>query len=177
MKHYLFAAILVIVVIASAIYVWNGETRPGVPNVVIVATSTKTTNPPRSYEYDINLPNALILVDPQGRRTGRDPISGAFYHEIPGTGYGGVEHSGQLAVSGLPDGQYKLYVLGGVTGSYWVDAFPPQKITGNIHAGEMDIYSLDFSSTSPEDPKLVFQGTVSSTASITTAPPNNLPKL
>ena len=129
---------------------------------------------PRTYEYHVNLPNALMLVDSQGRRTGKDPSAGVFYHEIPGTGYGEGEHSGQLGISG-PVGQYTLYILGGTTGSYWIGAWPPQEVTGNIQASAMDVYTLDFSPTSTENPKLVFQGTASSTANITTAPPHNLP--
>ncbi|HUC01276.1 MAG TPA: hypothetical protein VMA75_00005, partial [Candidatus Paceibacterota bacterium] len=39
-------------------------------------------------QYDINLPNGLILVDSQGRRTGEDPITGTLYNEIPNTAYG-----------------------------------------------------------------------------------------
>jgi len=133
-------------------------------------------NPPRTYEYHVNLPNALMLVDSQGRRTGKDPSAGVFYHEIPGTGYGEGEHSGQLGISG-PVGQYTLYILGGTTGSYWIGAWPPQEVTGNIQASAMDVYTLDFSPTSTENPKLVFRNTASSTASITSTPPHNLPLL
>ena len=42
---------------------------------------------PRTNGYAINLPNALMLVDSQGRRTGKDPATGILYHEFPGTAY------------------------------------------------------------------------------------------
>jgi hypothetical protein len=115
------------------------------------------------------------LVDSQGRRTGKDPITGAFYHEIPNSGYGEAGHSGQLAISG-PDGQYTLYVLGGKTGSYWVDAWPRQEVTGNVQANAMDVYPITFS-TATENPRLMLGGTSSSTTSITATRANNLPLL
>jgi hypothetical protein len=94
-----------------------------------VATSTQTTAPstPRQApiwgEYHVNAPNALILVDSQGRRTGKDPISGTLYREIPSTSYGEEagtpgHWAGEVFTSNIPNGQYTLYVLSGKTGIY-----------------------------------------------------------
>lgn len=117
-----------------------------------------------SFEYDVNLSNTLMLVDSRGRRTGKDPATGVFYHEIPGTGYGETVHSGQLAINGLPYGQYALYVLSGQTGTYAIDAYPPQHVTGNIKKGTMDKYIFNIDSADSGSPKLVFQSTLSSSA-------------
>ncbi len=137
---------------------------------------------PKTYEYHVNAPNTLMLVDSQGRRTGKDPVTGIFYHEIPGTSYSedgmsATNRIGDLIVQGISDGQYTLYVLGGKTGSYWVGmAGSSQTISGNIHLGSMAAYSLGYAkliTASSGVPS--FQGISSSTASITTVPANNLP--
>jgi len=114
-----------------------------------------------------------MLVDSQGRRTGKDPITGVFYHEIPGTGYGEDNGSGELATLGLPAGQYKLYVLGGENGSFWVEGYHSGSATGTIEIGAMETYILNLPLNTTST--LTFAGSVSSTASITAAPPHNLP--
>src|SRR5438046_6938641 len=73
---------------------------------------------PRWGEYHVNAPNALMLVDSQGRRTGKDPITGILYREIPNTSYGEDQSkpgaiSGELFTTNLPNGQYMIYVLRG----------------------------------------------------------------
>jgi hypothetical protein len=45
------------------------------------ATSTPPTKSPRHLQYVVNYPNTLIVVDPSGKRMGRD------YKEIPGSIY------------------------------------------------------------------------------------------
>ena len=167
---------------------------------IIVSTSTQaivtSTNPignnisstppsiPRTNTYSINLPNALMLVDSQGRRTGKDPISGATYHEIPDTSYFEEGRSGQLYFFTPATGQYTLYVLGGQTGEYHLDsrvddggAKPPvpQLIYGTIQAGSMIAYVQNYDTSNLASSTLVVSSTFSSTASITSAPPNNLP--
>ena len=68
--------------------------------------------------YHVSLPDSLILVDSQGRRTGKDPATGIIYHEIPGTTYieiGSATTNGaaELFTKDLPSGQYMLYILVG----------------------------------------------------------------
>ncbi len=190
-KSIIVLAIVLLIIISATLIFLKLSRTPGASEPIVgrattasqgsnATTSSSTASPRqyqsiRSYEYHVNLPNALMLVDSRGRRTGKDPATGVFYHEIPGTGYGEGDRSGQLGVSGLPDGQYTLYVLGGQTGSYWIDAYPPQKVTGNITAKTMDAYTLNFSSTSMDNPKLIFQSAALSTLSITSVLPHNLP--
>ena len=90
-----------------------------------------------------------MLVDLQGRRTGKDPTTGTLYHEIPGTSYDEVgsattNGAGELFTSDLPNGQYALYVLGGQTGRYWLDAShygqQDQTFRGTIQADSMVAY-------------------------------------
>jgi len=135
-------------------------------------------------EYHVNAPNALILIDSQGRRTGKDPVTGTLYHEIPNTGYDEIadnpgHRSGELFTSDLPNGKYTLYVLGGQTGAYWLDAShygqPDQTFGGNIQAGSMIAYLQNYDLAHIASSTFSYQISYSSTASITSAPPNNLP--
>ncbi len=143
--------------------------------------------PPVS-EYHVNSPNTIMLVDSQGRRTGKDPSTGIFYREIPGTSYGEdglspTNRVGELFVSGVQDGQYTLYVLGGKTGPYWVDLgindrqhpHKDQIIRGDIQAGSMIAYTQIYDSTNLANSTLTFQQIISSTEIITSASPHNLP--
>lgn len=150
----------------------------------IPANVGSTPAHPRINTYAINLPNALILVDSQGRRTGKDPITGLLYHEISGTSYFEEGHSGQLYFSTPSIGKYKVYVLGGKTGQYHLDSLvddggphPPvaQRISGDIQAGSMIAYRQDYDTANIASSTLSFSDTASSTASITSAVPNNLP--
>lgn len=141
-------------------------------------TSSVGQQAPTIFEYHIALPNTLMLVDSQGRRTGKDPATGALYHEIPDTSYteegiGSTNTDGVLFAWNVT-GRYTLYVLGGTTGPYRIVASPRQELTGIIQRGAMDAYSLNSLSVT-DKPNLSFQSTLSSTASVTTAPPNNLP--
>jgi hypothetical protein len=139
--------------------------------------------PPLFNEIHINLPNTLMLVDSQGRRTGKDPATGIVYREIPGATYGEDNKSGELFFSEPPKGQYSLYILGGQTGTYHLDAWidsgkgqtPPQRISGNIQAGSMLKYLQVYNTTNLASSTFSFSTVVSSTAIVTSAPPNNLP--
>jgi len=135
-------------------------------------------------EYHAGLPNGMILVDAQGRRTGENPITGVMYDEIPGTSYIEVgtpptNGAGELFTTNLPDGQYTLYVIGEETGPYWLDLeHSGQKyehFSGTIQAGTMVAYVQNYSSANIASSTFSYEGISSSTASITTAPPNNLP--
>jgi hypothetical protein len=139
--------------------------------------------PPSWGEYHVSGPDDLMLVDSQGRRTGRDPITGITYREIPNTNYSEAKSPdhvvGELFTEDLANGQYTLYVLGGQTGPYWVDAGHygqrSQHFRGNIQTGTMIAYVQNYDSANLASSTFSFQGTASSTASITSAAPNNLP--
>jgi hypothetical protein len=144
---------------------------------------------PRLNTYAINLPNSLILVDAQGRRTGKDPQTGTLYHEIPDTAYeedflSPGHGSGQLNFFTPTNGKYTLYVLGGQTGPYrldsWVDdgaAKPPvpQRVSGTIEAGSVITFDQTYDMTNTKGSALFASSTIPSVGSITSTPPHNLP--
>ena len=139
---------------------------------------------PLQAEYHVNLPNGVMLVDSQGRRTGKDPATGLAYHEIPGTEYGEdclgeTDCVGELITTDLPAGQYMFYVLGGSTGSFWLDTAnnrgSSQNFSGHIQSGTMVSYTQNYSPAHFVSSSLSFQGAISSTASITSDPAHNIP--
>jgi PKD repeat protein len=78
----------------------------------------------------------FLLADPQGRRTGWDPVTGTWRHEIPTGSYdraladsdalGQLQPLGpveSLSVDGVPDGTYSLTVEGTGSGDYSFDVF------------------------------------------------------
>ena len=153
-------------------------------SVVPTVPSTPSTQTNVWGEYHVNLPDALMLVDAQGRRTGEDPATGVVYSEIPGASYivigpGSGAGAGELFTSNLPDGHYTLYVLGGETGNYWLDAThygqQAQHFSGPIESGSMVAYAQDYKVAGLASSTFSLAGTASSTGSITSAPPNNLP--
>lgn len=203
-KKLLFAveSVIVVLVVVATLYFFNPSSNLKVSN----PSNTKATTTPASQtpapvsstassaylprqvplwgEYHVNAPNALMLVDSQGRRTGKDPATGILYREIPGTSYGEESgtpghRSGELFTSNLPDGQYTLYILGGQTGAYWLDAShygqQDQTFRGNIQKGSMIAYTQNYDSANLTSSTFSFSSTASSTASITSVPPNNLP--
>lgn len=152
---------------------------PACPSVNVENSNSQADAPypPIQGEYHVNLPNQLMLVDSQGRRTGEDPASGIVYREIPNTNYGDVGSDGELFTSNLPSGQYALYVLGGQTGSYWIDGEhdgqPGQIFRGAIQKGSMIAYVQNYNTADIASSTFSVSSTFPSTASLTTAPPNN----
>ena len=138
--------------------------------------ASSSTYPPIQGEYHVNLPNQLMLVDSQGRRTGEDPATGVVYREIPNTNYGDLGTAGELFTSNLPSGQYTLYVLG-ATSTYWLDTdLTGQRgevFRGSITPGSMIAYTQDYDTANIASSIFSVSSTVSSAASVTTAPPNN----
>lgn len=144
---------------------------------------------PRTNTYAINLPNSLMLVDAQGRRTGKDPATGVFYHEIPDTMYSedsiSPGHgSAQLTLFAPGNGRYMLYVLGNQTGQYHLDSWiddggpkspVPQRVSGIVKKGSMVSYAQNYDLARIANSTLSFNEALSSTASVTVIPPHNLP--
>jgi hypothetical protein len=116
--------------------------------------------------FDFHSPVELYVTDPQGRRAGYDPVSGAVYNEIPNASYDpelGIEdaETGEppedfgrsLEVYGDVDGQYTLTVTGTATGSYTAEMWSfdlggnyPKNELGPIPTspGEVHTYLIDF---------------------------------
>lgn len=151
-----------------------------------VSSTASSTSPQTNVwgEYHVSLPDSIMLVDSQGRRTGKDPVTGMRYHEIPGTSYSEVGSpstggAGELLTSDLPNGRYTLYVLGGRNGSYWLDAShygqQDQNFSGTIQVGSMVAYTQDYNAANLASSTFSFKETVSSTTGITSAPPRDLP--
>jgi hypothetical protein len=147
---------------------------------VPTASSTVITNAEPSFtdEYDVSLPDSLILVDSQGRRTGKDPITGTLYHEIPGTTYQESGHSGELIATNMSNGAYTIYVLGAQPGAYWIDVGTPgqkaQIFRGTIEKGAMISYAQIVDVSNAKSSTLSLGSAFSSTVSVTSVPPRNL---
>lgn len=71
-----------------------------------------------------NTLSELVLVDPQGRRTGIDPTAGVTYGEIPRSSYlqeGAGQRTMILDIRQPMDGKYELRVIGTNAGDYTLD--------------------------------------------------------
>jgi hypothetical protein len=78
---------------------------------------------------DLEPPAELLLVDPEGRKVGRDPITDTTFSEVPGASYGqeGIDdavtgapgpQTGVIDVRNPATGQYTLQVIGRESGRY-----------------------------------------------------------
>ena len=195
-KQFLMMGLVVIVLlVATAALSVLGHVHTSTPNNAIATsaqTPDRTSGQPPIHQvqvwgqYTINAPDALMLVDSQGRRTGKDPRTGNLYREIPNTGYqelastnSGGGFFDELTLANLPKGQYTLYVLGAQTGPYAVDIANNQgqsPLEGTVQAGSMMAYTQNYDPTNLASSTFSFAANISSTASITSAPPNNLPR-
>ena len=107
-----------------------------------------------------DLVSELVLTDPQGRRTGRDPKAKVEYEEIPRSAYG-EEGIGrpvmELDVREPPDASYQVQVIGTRRGSYDLYIYPQdenadspnQPFFANIPTapGMVHLYTLDYTRT------------------------------
>ncbi len=80
----------------------------------------------RGEPYGEFPPAELLLVDPQGRKTGYNPISKIFYNEIPRsfyetTGFGGELTTEELDIRQPGAGDYQLFVIGKNKGGYTLE--------------------------------------------------------
>jgi|SRR5882724_697263 len=96
-KQFLVSGLVIAIVIVVLILMTSGiSPNSATTSPQATTTATQPLNPtsyvsrqlPLQAEYSVNLPNGIMLVDSQGRRTGKDPAAGVKYHEIPGTAYG-----------------------------------------------------------------------------------------
>jgi hypothetical protein len=115
-------------------------------------------------------PLDFIVTDPQGRRTGRDPRTGATYDEIPGAslGFEWIDIGGDPSQPGevsrtftstAPlDGGYTIQVIGAVAGSYRLDGYaqdnegqPTQmNVSGQLAAGQAVSHADTYDSGLPD---------------------------
>lgn len=197
-KKYFIGLVIIIFLIGGTFLLVNHSFNERSKNENANPTSNSTTSlatvPASSTqivlqnEYHVNQPNDLMLVDSEGRRTGMNPVTSILYHEIPGTSYSARGScndgrcSGVLFFSQNSKDRYTLYVLGGQTGPFILDAQVDepfvlrQTISGNLILGSMDIYSFNDNISNLTSSTIIsFQGSTSSMESITSAPPNNLP--
>jgi hypothetical protein len=144
--------------------------------------SSPAPYPPIWGEYHASYPDRLMLVNAAGQRTGADPLTGTIYREIPGTNYtdqGSNGPNSEVFTSNLPNGQYTLYLLGGVTGSYWIDLSHDgtrgQLFQGIIQKGAMVSFIQNYDASNLANSTFSSSTTFSSFGWLTSAPPNNLP--
>lgn len=164
----------------STVTMQSTSSAPSIQNASTSAFSSASLD----YEISINLPNTVMIIDAQGKRAGEDPKTGTVFREMPeASGFGEDGKAGEMTFSSPLGSPFTLYVLAGQTGIYSLDVWitnlgkqiPPQRISGSINAGTMIAYVPNYNSINPASSTLMLSGVVSSTASITSAPPNNLP--
>src|SRR5690606_13786897 len=86
----------------------------------------------------------LLLTDSQGRRVGKDPLTGEIYREIPGSDYGYEEPYGQLEGSeGASEvlGFNELTIMDPISDSYTLQAFSEIDTDFKIHHWSYDQYA------------------------------------
>lgn len=119
-------------------------------------------------------PAELLVTDPQGKRLGKDSISGEVFNEIGNSSY---TEEGPAVSSDTPldpnqthktkiiyiptpiDGTYTIRVIGTDTGSYTIDALlydnegnpHEQTLTGNTQENLVADYNLNFTPDTPGD--------------------------
>ncbi len=90
------------------------------------------------FDSDANVD--LVVTDPHGRRTGRDPVSGVEFHEIPMSSYRTDEIGDDEEPTGLPTPAEKvLEITDPVSGGFGVDVIGMQK---GPYTLEVDAFDL-----------------------------------
>jgi hypothetical protein len=115
----------------------------------------------------LNSPAEVLITNPQGQRTGKDPQIDTVYNEIPNafyyveslasdTGEGGSGHPYKIFdLTSPPDGSYTVQVIGTGSGSYILDILNYDKIgnpaskeiSGQTEVGSVNTYRMDYSSS------------------------------
>ena len=116
-------------------------------------------------------PAELLLTDAQGRKSGKDPISGISYNEIAGASYyyegiNGAEdnqssshESKVLWIPQAPEGKYQLSVIGTGEGNYTLDSLlydangdaHTQTSSSTTNPNLISDYNVNFTPSAPEN--------------------------
>jgi len=123
----------------------------------IYTGDVETTNPASIVVY-MGSPAEMLIIDPQGRKTGWDPVTGAIINEIPGSDYYletfEDKENWLLYVTQPMAGIYKIEVLGTGNGPFTVEMntydSKANKHTGlfegYVSADRTFLYQIDYSS-------------------------------
>ena len=127
-------------------------------------------------------PGELLIENPEGLKTGYDPINGLYYNEIPRSAYEALvginSHKYPIPVDQIPktemldisepfDGDYNLYVIGTETGTYDLDIITWDSELNSstnsfreipITPGETHTYSYNYSKTGGSDIEIGYDG-------------------
>jgi len=128
--------VLLLVVVMTAMSKPGGDVALGQNSTRTEAQASLFINalvPQLTYKglgvYEVG-PVQFILADPLGRRTGFDPISNTFFHDIPVSDYSTTVHEDEqtgstlgpptqsLVMANQMDGQYTLDVIGTGSGDF-----------------------------------------------------------
>jgi hypothetical protein len=127
-----------------------------------------------SIHIAIASPVELLITDPQGRKTGKDPVADILYDEIPDAVYG--EESGiatsdeplnqsqlhvskEIHIQNLLEGNYELAVIGTGSGTYALDALiydneggsRAAAFTGITETNQIMDFAIAFDPDTPEN--------------------------
>lgn len=120
-------------------------------------------------------PAELLVTDPQGRKLGKDPITGILYDEIPGGSYGSegignadsevpvtVHQTKNIWITQPEIGNYSIKVIGAGAGDYTLQSLiydsqsepHSQTFTGSIQSNLVIDYNANFTPNQPENIKV-----------------------
>ena len=133
--------------------------------------STSTAEVAGIY-LSLGSPAELLVTDPNSRRTGKDPVTGIVYNEIPDGSYFQEGLSNDMVETSTPlkevkhlwipqpvSGQYSIKVMGTGSGGYSFDSLAynaqgqsrTQTFSGNTQSGLVSEYNLNFTPQQPEN--------------------------
>jgi len=136
---------------------------------------SNTESDRRTIRISAHSPVELLVTDPQGRKSGYDPVTGTFWHEIPEAEYfvnsigadGGTDEileSKVLLIYAPLDGDYTVSVLGTDEGEYEIDTYATTSLgqvsqrvfTGTAQPGSVDDLLLHYSSDMGVLPNFIY---------------------
>ena len=119
-------------------FLWrrNANVKPAPGRPTDNVTTLRVPNAPKALGVYTNGPVELILTDPQGRRTGYDPVQNTSFHDIPASNYSKTLYRNQqsdqnsstpeppslkaLEMANQMPGEYTLEVVGTGSGDFTV---------------------------------------------------------
>jgi len=144
--------------------------------VLVVAVGMQASVPLDDSLLTVNIDNAwLLVVDPNGARTGRDPASGKEVNEIPGaaawvdaidndvTGEAATSFSATVHIDRPAEGTYRVVVVGQRAGASELAVFayatdgsaqPVVRARLDLKKGSRDEFQLHFRPAPGSSPRL-----------------------